>query len=152
MDFSPTFGRLIGCKRAGSTAQRAWTHATGLPLLRRAPAEPRGLRTKNVSSATLHPANAARVPYDRSWPGRPRGQHCSLFNCLGPTCLLRRPHAFHTGIRRWNCGHSSDSTKSRARAQERKRGSWCANRDYLEITPKRCESVGPRNTSSDNGQ
>ena len=144
MDFSPTLGRdrVQNSKRAGSPARRAWTHATGLPLLRSAPAGPRGLRTQNASSATLHPANAARVLQDGSWPGRPRGQHGSLFSCLGPACLRRRPHAFHTGARRWNRGHSLDSAKSRARAQERRGGSWCANRDYLEIAPKRCESVG----------
>ena len=112
MDFSPT---LIGCRTASERSRLPDVHgrmprACHFSAARQLDHAACGRKTR--FSATLHPASAARVPQDRSWPGRPRGQHGSPFSCLGPAGLRRRPHAFHTGARRWNRGHSRDSAKS----------------------------------------
>ena len=112
MDFSPT---LIGCRTASERSRLPDVHgrmprACHFSAARQLDHAACGRKTR--FSATLHPASAARVPQDRSWPGRPRGQHGSPFSCLGPAGLRRRPHAFHTGARRWNRGHGRDLAKS----------------------------------------
>ena len=71
-----------------------------------------GRLTRNAFLATLHPRAPARVTQDRGRPGRPRRQHGPRLSCPGPAGLRRRPHAFHTGARRWNRGHSRDLAKS----------------------------------------
>ena len=80
-----------------------------VPLLRSAPA---GQHADPANSATLHPASAGTAHQGQGRPGWPRGQHGSPFSYPGPAALRRRPHAFHTGARRWNRGHSRDSAKS----------------------------------------
>ena len=108
-------GRLIGRRTArerARLARRAWTHASGLPLLRSVPAGPRGLRTRNVFSATLHPASAGPRHPDQELArtaARVARPSVQLPRLLRPG---RRHHAFHTGARRWNRGHSSDLAKS----------------------------------------
>ena len=99
---------------------------------------------KTRFSATLHPASAARVPQDRSWPGRPRGQHGSPFSCLGPAGLHCRPHVFHTVARRWNRGHSRDSAES----QRNRSRTACAPRDRKQNPKLRSRiEIGRENQS-----
>ena len=92
----------------------------------------RGTRFRRLCT----PRAPARVPQDRSWPGRPRGQHGSPFSCLGPAGLRRRPHAFHTGARRWNRGHGRDLAK----AQRNRSRTASAHRDRKKIQNRDRES------------
>ena len=136
MDFSPT---LIGCRTASERSRLPDVHgrmprACHFSAARQLDHAACGRKTR--FSATLHPASAARVPQDRSWPGRPRGQHGSPFSCLGPAGLRRRPHAFHTGARRWNRGHGRDLAKS----QRNRSRTASAHRDRKKIQNRDRES------------
>ena len=86
--------------------------AAHLTRLRSVPGGPRGLRTRNVFSATLHPASAGPRHPDQELArtaARTARPSVQLPRLRRPS---RRHHAFHTGARRWNRGHSRDLAKS----------------------------------------
>ena len=105
-------GTFVTPRESSTTMRAGCWEAAHLTRLRSVPAGPRGLRTRNVFSATLHPASAGPRHPDQELArtaARTARLSVQLPRLLRPG---RRHHAFHTGARRWNRGHNSDLAKS----------------------------------------
>ena len=105
-------GTFVTPRESSTTMRAGCWEAAHLTRLRSVPAGPRGLRTRNVFSATLHPASAGPRHPDQELArtaARVARPSVQLPRLRRPS---RRHHAFHTGARRWNRGHSSDLAKS----------------------------------------
>ena len=89
-----------------------WGQASPLACCSASDQASQGLRTRNVFSVTLHPASAGPRHPDQELArtaARTARPSVQLPRLRRPS---RRHHAFHTGARRWNRGHSSDLAKS----------------------------------------
>ena len=105
-------GTFVTPRESSTTMRAGCWEAAHLTRLRSVPAGPRGLRTRNVFSATLHPASAGPRHPDQELArtaARTARPSVQLPRLRRPS---RRHHAFHTGARRWNRGHSRDLAKS----------------------------------------
>ena len=105
-------GTFVTPRESSTTMRAGCWEAAHLTRLRSVPAGPRGLRTRNVFSATLHPASAGPRHPDQELArtaARVARPSVQLPRLRRPS---RRHHAFHTGARRWNRGHSRDLAKS----------------------------------------